>query len=224
MDRHLQITADGSHTLAIPELGLTYHSHHGAVQESMHVYIDAGLLYLINAKDLAPVVHILEIGFGTGLNALLSVREAIKHRRHIHYTAIEKYPLTELEAQQLNHGRILNMQLQFEQIHHAPWEQAVVLHPYFTLEKKQRSLPGSIGSNGIHCIYFDAFSPTAQPEMWTQDFFELLYQGLLPGGILLTYCSKSSIRKAMVAAGFRVSKIQGPWGKREMVRAEKISN
>jgi tRNA U34 5-methylaminomethyl-2-thiouridine-forming methyltransferase MnmC len=210
MHRELQLTNDGSHTLAIPEMGATYHSHHGAIGESRHVYIDAGLQPFLHLHQAQPI-NILEIGFGTGLNILLTYKEAITHKQIIHYTAIEPFPLTDKEIKSINHGNLLSMQKEFLALHHT----------VFTLKKMNVSLTDLKAIDNFHCIYFDAFSPTVQPELWTQPVFEKLYQCLLPGGVLVTYCSKSEVRRAMMAAGFTVTKIPGPWGKREMVRAGK---
>ncbi len=218
MQREIQITNDGSHTIAIPEMGVTYHSHHGAIGESAHVYIEAGLQPLLDLPNDQPI-YILEIGFGTGLNALLSYQKAIAHKRTIHYIAIEPYPLNDEEIKRINYGKLLSMEKEFLALHNATWEEEVRVHDYFTLEKTKASLQGIQLLHNIHCIYFDAFSPTVQPELWTQAVFEKLFSQLLPGGTLVTYCSKSIIRKAMMAAGFTVTKIPGPWGKREMVRA-----
>lgn len=220
MQRKIQITADGSHTIAIPGMDVTYHSHHGAVQESRHVFIKAGLHF---AWDTFPgqQIRILEIGFGTGLNALLSWQEAVASNRPVVYTAIEKYPLATEEVAQINYGEILGLQQEFLQIHTCGWEHPVMLHHVFTLEKQHLSLPASITTSPVHCIYFDAFAPTVQPELWSQQMFEQLYGSLHPSGILVTYSSKGDVRRAMVAAGFTVQKIPGPYGKREMVRAIK---
>jgi tRNA U34 5-methylaminomethyl-2-thiouridine-forming methyltransferase MnmC len=220
MNRQIQLTADGSHTIAIPEQNLSYHSHHGAVQESMHVFIQAGLLPMMDKTNDQPL-HILEIGLGTGLNALLSLREAVKHQQQILYTGLEKYPLTEQEASQLNHGQLLSMEEQFTQLHTAAWEEKIQIDPYFILEKRKVSLPAAVHIEPIHLVYFDAFAPTEQPELWTAEFFQSLYELILPGGLLVTYSSKSEVRRAMVSAGFRVKKIPGPRGKREMVQAWK---
>jgi tRNA U34 5-methylaminomethyl-2-thiouridine-forming methyltransferase MnmC len=220
MNREIRITADGSHTIAIPGTNMSYHSHHGAVQESMHVFIQAGLLPIMKNYENEPL-HILEIGFGTGLNALLTLREAHANQRHIFYSSIEKYPLTQEEIVVLNHGRLLSMHESFMQLHTAAWNREIVIDPNFTLNKKQLSLPAAIDTEPVHLIYFDAFAPEAQPDLWTADFFHSLFDLLLPGGLLVTYCSKSEVRRAMTAAGFKVEKLPGPRGKREMVRAWK---
>jgi tRNA U34 5-methylaminomethyl-2-thiouridine-forming methyltransferase MnmC len=219
MQREIRLTADGSHTVALPDAGITYHSHHGAVGESRHVFIEAGLQPLF--QSVTAPIHVLELGFGTGLNALLTLQEARQQQQAVLYTAIELFPLSPEEMVQLNYGQLLQDQPGFLAIHQANWEEAIALDPYFTLKKHQSSLLTLEGVNDVTCIYFDAFSPTYQPELWTETVFQQLYNLLLPGGILVTYCSKSVVRKAMATTGFRVEKIPGPWGKREMVRARK---
>lgn len=221
MQREIQLTADGSHTIAVPEMGVTYHSHHGAIGESLHVYIQAGLQPLLNKIPGNQPIHLLEMGFGTGLNALLSLQEAIQNQHPVHYTAVELYPLSAAEAEKINHGNLLSMEESFLQMHRCNWEEDIELHPCFVLHKTKIPIQEIAVANHFHCIYFDAFSPTVQPELWTQAVFEKLYRSLMPSGKLLTYCSKTVVRKAMGAAGFSVAKIPGPWGKREMVIAEK---
>lgn len=219
MYRVLQLTSDGSHTIAIPEQNITYHSHHGAIQESMHVFIQAGLAPLWQSVPAHTVIRVLEIGFGTGLNALLTLREAESRQHQVQYTTLEKYPLTQTEVLQLNHGALLDMQDPFLRLHSADWEKEITISPFFTLQKIQCTLPAPIATDPVHCVFFDAFAPDIQPELWSQSFFEQLFRLLFPGGSLVTYSSKSSVRKALAAAGFTLEKIPGPYGKREMVRA-----
>jgi tRNA U34 5-methylaminomethyl-2-thiouridine-forming methyltransferase MnmC len=223
MQREIQLTADGSHTLSIPGMNVTYHSHHGAIGESMHVYINAGLQPLLN-HPAQTAIHIFEMGFGTGLNVLLSLQKAIENKQLIHYTALELFPLTANEIAQINYGPLLNMQDNFLQLHNCDWEKEIQINEYFTLKKIKGSLSDTDIPTTVNAIYFDAFSPTVQPELWTQQIFEKMYKALTPGGILVTYCSKSEIRRNMVAAGFTVTKILGPWGKREMVRAQRLTD
>jgi len=223
MQREIQITADGSHTLSIPEMKVTYHSHHGAIGESMHVYIEAGLQPLLNDPGFSPI-HIFEMGFGTGLNALLTLQKAIEYKRQIHYAAVELFPLTEKEFMLLNYGKLLNCQDDYEQLHYSEWEKDIRINEFFTLKKNKKSLSDLIFTDPVNCIYFDAFSPTIQPELWTREIFEKMLSILQLGGTLVTYSSKSEIRRNMVAAGFSVTKIPGPWGKREMVRAERFTD
>lgn len=222
MERQVIATADGSSTISIPEMKVTYHSTHGAIRESLHVFIEAGLKYALPGK---PSVSILEMGFGTGLNALLTLMEA--QHKPVHYTAIELYPLEPEQINALNYCQQLNyMELQpiFEQLHKADWEKEITITNDFTLWKSGTNLlafempqPGQF----FDIIYFDAFAPSAQPELWTSSVFEKLFAMLSPGGFLVTYCSKGDVRRAMHSAGFKVEKLPGPPGKREMVRAWK---
>jgi tRNA U34 5-methylaminomethyl-2-thiouridine-forming methyltransferase MnmC len=218
MQREILLTADGSHTIAVPGMNVTYHSHHGAMAESMWVFVEAGFFYTAGqrAHDL---LTILEIGFGTGLNALLTLKEGAARQQPVRYITIEPFPLTKQEVAQINHGKLLQQEKDFLHLHDAAWEKDVVINPLFTLHKKKLSLLNLFLNERIDCIYFDAFAPTDQPELWTAPVFENLYELLVPGGILVTYSSKSIIRKAMQAALFQVTKIPGPHGKRDMVRA-----
>jgi tRNA U34 5-methylaminomethyl-2-thiouridine-forming methyltransferase MnmC len=220
MEREITLTADGSHTIAVPGMNMTYHSHHGAIAESTWVFIDAGFSYL-RKKAIYHPLTILEIGFGTGLNALLTLKEALAQQQPVHYITIETDPLIQEEFTKINHGNLVNMEDAFLQLHQSDWEKDIVTDPLFTMHKKKISLLDLSINDRLDCIYFDAFAPTDQPELWTQPVFEKLYELLMPGGILVTYSSKSIIRKAMQGAGFSVTKIPGPHGKRDMVRAFK---
>lgn len=205
MKRELQLTADGSHTIAIPDMNVTYHSTHGAIRESMHVFIQAGL----QALQL-PAVRIFEMGFGTGLNALLTMQHA---DIPVYYYAVEQYPLTAEEVEGLSYGN---------ELHAYPWDEDVEINERFTLHKAHVSLLSVQPEQEFDLIYYDAFAPGAQPELWTREVFEKLYGMLAAGGILVTYCSKGDVRRAMLAAGFKVEKLAGPPGKREMLRAKKV--
>lgn len=222
MLREIILTKDGSHSVSIPEMNVTYHSLHGAMQESLHVFIHAGLHYI---KDIFPAgpIHILEIGLGTGLNALLTLQEAASLQRPVHYTSLELFPLEKEQALQLNYADQPGFQEYFASLHTSNWEEDVQLSPFFTLHKKGINLLDFSSAPDFHLIYFDAFAPTAQPELWTKEVFEKLREALLPSGALVTYCSKSIVRRAMQAAGFKVEKIPGPRGKREMVRAVSLA-
>lgn len=220
-ERQLIITKDGSHTVSIPELNVTYHSHHGAIQESIHVFINAGLKYVWD-NDKMPAIHIFEMGFGTGLNALLTLIEAEKLQQPVHYTAIELYPLPDGEIKSLNYCeqlKIADIEFVFQLLHSCEWEKDVIITPFFYFNKIKVSLFDFATSRRFNLVYYDSFAPAAQPEHWTAEVFEKLFSILAPGGNLVTYCSKSIVRKAMQAAGFLVTKIPGPQGKREMVRA-----
>lgn len=222
MQRLPIITKDGSHTISIPELGVTYHSHHGAIQESLHVFINAGLLASDAFRE--PGMTILEMGFGTGLNALLTLTETEKTKRAVHYTAIELFPLLDEEINKLNYCEQLGkpeLESAFKQLHTCEWEKKVAITDYFTINKKRINLIDYADDQQVNLIYFDAFAPTAQPELWTKDIYKKLFAMLSPKGILVTYCSKGEVRRNMQAAGFTIEKIPGPPGKREMVRAIK---
>jgi len=224
MQRKLLITKDGSHTVSIPEMNVTYHSIHGAIQESRHVFIEAGLHGSECLQQSEPC-RILEMGFGTGLNALLTLIEAEKTGKIIHYETMELYPLREEEARSLNYCRQLNrpdLQQAFEKMHSCNWEREIVISNNFTLKKSASSPINHLTNHLINLIYFDAFAPAAQPELWTKEVFEKLYSMMKPGGTLVTYCSKGNVRRAMQSAGFAVEKIPGPPGKREMLRGRKV--
>lgn len=220
-EREIIITADGSVTIAIPQLNVTYHSKHGAIQESMHVFIEAGLKPLLNQQE---TINLFEMGFGTGLNALLTLIEAEKHQQKINYQTVEAFPLEKEIVAGLNYCEQLHQpQLKplFEQLHASPWNQSINLTPWFTLQKDHTTLFNLSTAQLFNLIYYDAFAPNAQPELWTVDAFTQLFNMLTAGGILVTYCSKGDVRRAMQAAGFSIEKIPGPPGKREMVRARK---
>jgi tRNA U34 5-methylaminomethyl-2-thiouridine-forming methyltransferase MnmC len=221
LEREIIPTKDGSHTVAIPELGITYHSSHGAIQESVHVFIRAGLRVSFHQFP-EGTIHIFEMGFGTGLNAFLTVLEAVANDRNIFYTAVEQYPLFPAQIDQLNYSGTLGNRELFQQLHAAKWDKEADLTPSFRLHKLHTDLLGvTLPQDHFHAIYFDAFSPAAQPQLWTEAIFRMLFHALKTGGLLTTYCSKSVVRKAMMAAGFSVQKIPGPPGKREMVQAFK---
>lgn len=218
-NKELIQTADGSHTYYLPDLDETYHSKHGAIQEAYHVFIKSGLAAL-NTKDIS----ILEIGFGTGLNCFITYLEALKKKQRIHYTAVEAFPIDVKDIQYLNYVSELNAkayQAIFNRLHTADWNQKTKIDSHFFLEKKLLSFENISETNQYHLIYFDAFGPRVQPELWTEAIFTKMYQALLPKGLLVTYSAKGSVRRAMLAVGFTVEKIPGPPGKREMLRAVK---
>jgi len=220
MQRKLILTGDGSHTISMPELNVTYHSIHGAIQESKHVFIEAGLKSLTLAE--AAKLNIFEVGFGTGLNALLTIIEAEKLQKEIHYDTVEPFPLGSSETRSLNYCKQLGreeLQPIVEQLHSCEWEKKVNITENFGFNKSRTNLLNLETSETFELIYFDAFAPNTQPELWTNEIFEKMFAMLEPGGILVTYCSKGDVRRAMQAAGFIVEKHPGPRGKREMIRA-----
>ena len=220
MHRTIVNTADGSVTVAIPELKVTYHSHHGAVQESVHVFIQAGLQYALSKTFQNPFA-VLEMGFGTGLNALLTLMKAEQLQQPMVYTAVERYPLQPQEWQGLDYDALLpGTKAVLHQLHQAAWNTPVAINSLFTLQKEKEDFLIFDTNQRFHLVYFDAFAPAAQPQLWSVQMFQKLFNLLLPGGVLVTYCSKGAVRRAMQAAGFTVTKLPGPPGKREMVRAE----
>lgn len=229
MERKIILTNDGSHSISVPELNVTYHSIHGAIQESMHVFIEAGL----RAKQRSEPFNLLEIGFGTGLNALLTLIESEKFNEKIYYEAIDTNPLDEEMVRSLNYCEILgrpDIQDKFELMHRSEWDKEISITDSFSLKKSSIDLSNTkllelfSPRQSFELIYFDAFAPSAQPELWEQSIFEKIFSLMTNGGILVTYCSKADVRRAMQAAGFKVEKIPGPWGKREMLRARKVDS
>ncbi|MBB6609845.1 tRNA (5-methylaminomethyl-2-thiouridine)(34)-methyltransferase MnmD [Pontibacter sp. Tf4] len=218
---HLEIrqTKDGSNTLYVPELNEHYHSVHGALQESQHVFIKHGLEHALEQKR---DVKILEIGFGTGLNAILTLPFALAQQAFIQYDTLEKYPLTAEVVEQLHFEQfILNPELldYFKKMHAAPWNVPADLSPYFTLQKIHETLEEFCPPDAYYdVIYFDAFAPEKQPELWTKEVFAKLYKAVRPGGALVTYCAKGAFKRNLKAAGFTVEALPGPPGKREMTR------
>jgi len=221
-DVRLVVSNDGSHTLFACALNEHYHSTHGAVQESAHIFIQAGLQEAVRAKDR---ISLLEVGFGTGLNVLLSCLEAERLGVSVRYTAIDTFPLPEEIWSQINYGRLLD-QSKAEDLYYAicssGWGRPVRINSNFTLHKKHISLQEvEVAAGEFELIYFDAFSPETQPELWTEEIFTRLYASLAPDGILVTYCCKGTVKRAMKAAGFSIEKLPGPPGKREFLRATK---
>ena len=210
------ITDDGSKSLYLPEMNETYHSKFGAKNESEHVFINAGFKQ-IQKKEIA----ILEVGFGTGLNVLLTYFEALKSQQKVFFESLEKYPLPENILPEINNFDDTAYRELFHRIHQAAWQQPVNLSENFTLLKNQVDLLAYQTTHKFDLVYFDAFAPDKQPEMWTADIFTKMYNLLNENGILVTYSAKGSVRRTMQATGFKVERIPGPPGKREMLRAKK---
>ena len=207
-----QLTADGSKTLYSPRFGEFYHSTFGAINESNHVFIEAGYL----ATSINPV-SVLEAGFGTGLNVWLTLQQAEKLQRHTNYETIELYPIDETTVNELSDDEV------FRSLHVAPWEQPVKITPHFVLHKRKNDLINITFTGKYDVVYFDTFSPAVQPEMWDSKIFEKLYSSMNPGAILTTYCAKGVVRRTMQNIGFVVERLPGPVGKREMLRAKRNS-
>jgi tRNA U34 5-methylaminomethyl-2-thiouridine-forming methyltransferase MnmC len=214
-------TQDGSHTLVAHRFGVSYHSKYGAVTESKHVFIQAGFYPSLLEKEQ---VSILEIGLGTGLNVLLTLIEAEKKGVNVVYEAVEAYPITMEEVQQLNFSEYLGEKRYndiLEKIHSSSWDTLIELGPHFHFAKKLVKIEDYQAQNQFDLIYFDAFAPTAQPELWEFPILRAMHQALLPGGILVTYCAKGEVKRQLKAQGFNVEALPGPPGKREMTRAKK---
>ncbi len=219
MKPEIIITADGSTSLYIKELEENYHSVHGAIQESMHVFINAGLKHF--HSDYKEIT-ILEIGLGTGLNVLLTLLESQNSSLKINYTAIEPQPIDTTVVNKLNYTQLLkNETLQpfFEKIHSCDWALPAKLSENFTFLKIKKTVQDYELVNKYDLIYFDAFGPRVQPELWTEEVFSKIYAATKPTGILVTYCAKGEVKRTLKKVGFTVESLQGPPGKREMIRA-----
>ena len=222
MDLKFKTSADGSHTLYDPDLDETYHSVHGAIQEAKHVFIKYGLNAL---PESMKCINIFEMGFGTGLNTFITQMESDNQNRKIMYHAIETLPLEAEVWRQLNYTELLQcsdaQKMIFETMHQCPWNKATRISKNFELQKIETSLEHMPQINDIQLIYYDAFGPRVQPDLWTQSVFQKMFNMLSHNGILVTYSAKGSVKRAMKNVGFAVEALPGPPGKREMTRAIK---
>ena len=218
MDPELKITDDGSHTLYVQELDEHYHSQFGAITESRHVFIDGGLK-AVNKNQIS----IFEMGFGTGLNAILTLAEVMGTGKSIHYTSLEKYPLDSNTYLSLNYSSLLPEigREYFIRLHESPWNEDSIISDEFSLKKTEADISRFDLQNQFDLVYFDAFGPDKQPELWTTEIFSRVYRSMRNGAILTTYSSKGQVRRNMKAAGFRVERLEGPLGKWHMTRAWK---
>ena len=222
MKRKLILTEDGSHSIFVPELNEHYHSTHGAVQESMHVFIEAGLIPMLEKKKK---INILEIGLGTGLNVALSLLQAEKKNVQINYVGVEAYPLSLAEGSQLNFHEIKGgdkMREAIMKIHTNNRKYPFYLGESFILNYLEAKLEEvNFPNDSFDLVYFDAFAPDVQPELWTKEVFDKLYRAMAYEGFLLTYSAKGEVRRNMKEVGFEIEKLPGVGGKREMTRAFK---
>lgn len=219
MKREIITTKDGSVTILLPEMQETYHSKFGAIQEAYHVFIQNGLA-LTEGQSIA----ILEIGFGTGLNAYITFLETEKSGQVINYTGVEAYPVTQDEAPLLNYVGQLKAEEYagvFKQMHDAEWGRTTQLSDNFSLTKRKQFFQEINDKEVFDLIYFDAFGYSVQPELWSEDIFKRMYAALKKDSILVTYACRTVIKKAMIEAGFQTKKVPGPPGKREMLIAFK---
>lgn len=215
----IQTTDDGSATLFLPEMNEHYHSVKGALTEALHVYIEMAFKQITS-----PVVNVFEVGFGTGLNAFLTLLEAEKTGKQVIYTSLELYPLYWQQVKQLDYpGQIApESATAFEALHTVLWESHQVITPGFTLHKVNQEWSQYIPDQTYDVIYFDAFAPEKQPGLWEEKIFVKCYNSLSPRGVLSTYCAKGEVRRRMQRAGFTVERLPGPiGGKREILRAVK---
>ncbi len=218
-------TKDGSHTFFSDLFHTTFHSTDGSMEESKHVFINNGLNYLLG-NSIQNDISILEIGFGTGLNALLTLVESVNHKRCIHYHALEFYPLVYEHIKHLNYLQHIPMQYHsgFEKMHLQEWNTTAEIKQDFYFTKMLNRIETYQNDQQFDLIYFDAFSPKEQPELWTESVFCNMYAALKPGGVLVTYCAQGQMKRYMKSAGFKVSALPGFGSKREMTMAEKPHN
>lgn len=210
-------TEDHSKTIYVPELNERYHSCYGAIQESQHIYIEAGMNFLNKKK-----VTIFEMGFGTGLNAYLSYINAAKHHYIVNYYSIEKFPLPKNIYSQLNYPELVNDTSRlFSTMHKCEWNKNIQLSDYFTLNKIKADINEFTFDFSCHLVYFDAFGPDIQPEVWQEQTFKKIIDSLSPNGILTTYSSKGTVKRALKNLGMQIETIPGPKGKRNIIRAVK---
>ncbi len=212
-------TADGSSTLHSAKFGSHYHSINGAITESQHIFIEAGF----KSMDVNKI-SILEVGFGTGLNAALTAQIAYLKRIQVNYHSLELYPLSDDEYQLLNYSTILpdDTARQWEAICKSEWDKTVKISEYFSIEKINADFTSWIPKSTYHLVYFDAFAPNDQPEMWAQDQFEKIYRAMHVGGTLVTYSVKGIVKNALIQSGFTIERLPGPPGKLHILRAKKI--
>lgn len=217
----LKTTADGSSTIYNEEIDENYHSIHGALQESMHVFIDKGLLYSLNKTLKNENLKILEIGWGTGLNCALSFFNSIDSNIKIEYHGIEPFPVANNLIEKLNFSFNNSDQEFFKALHQLSWNKNHFINSSFSLTKHESTFENFNSLEQFDLIYFDAFAPRKQPELWLKNIFEKIYGLLRADGSLVTYCAKGQVRRDLETVGFSVERLDGPPGKREMIRATK---
>jgi tRNA U34 5-methylaminomethyl-2-thiouridine-forming methyltransferase MnmC len=214
-------TKDGSHTLRNTLLNETYHSIYGAIQESTHVFINNGLEYCVHSGN-KKALTILEVGFGTGLNAFLTLRKSIELNIEVEYISIEPFPVPEAIWKELNYAQGAEDKQRFIQLHQSPWNILTEINSHFHLQKIDKPiLQVALPKLKFDLVYFDAFAPEKQPDMWTIQVYQHLVDAMKPGGILITYCAKGQVKRDLKSIGLQVEALPGPPGKREMTRAMK---
>jgi tRNA U34 5-methylaminomethyl-2-thiouridine-forming methyltransferase MnmC len=219
LKREIIQTLDGSTTIHLTDWDECYHSKHGAIQEAQHVFIKNGLSLFQNKS-----ISILEIGFGTGLNAFITVLEGKKMNQVIDYVGVEAYPISASEVLSMNYVEQLNANSArtiFEKMHESNWEEKIIISDDFTLMKRKQFFEAIDDENRFDLIYFDAFGYRVQPELWSTAIFKKMFNSLKANGILVTYAARGVVKRSMIEVGFTVEKLAGPPGKREMFRAIK---
>jgi tRNA U34 5-methylaminomethyl-2-thiouridine-forming methyltransferase MnmC len=217
--REIIITHDGSKTIHIPDLNENYHSGHGALQEAVHVFIENGLKSLESEH-----VSVFEMGFGTGLNAYLAMIFADESHKMIHYTGVEAFPLQTELISQLDYPELVNRKLEsaFLKMHELEWGSAHQITRHFCFTKLHQKIEDfTPGKEAFDLVFYDAFGPRAQEEMWKTDILHKMWYLLKSGGVLVTYCARGQFRRDLISLGFEVDRLPGPPGKREMIRAVK---
>lgn len=218
MNKLLRTTYDGSHTIYNSEIDEYYHSIFGAITESKYIFIDKGLNY-----SIANPVKVLEIGFGTGLNAFLTLIECLKNNKPIIYESIELFPLITELARNLNYAELINplYAKYFIQLHECKWNENITIIPGFCFKKIYGNVTEIEIPLGFDVVFFDAFSPEKQPELWSEGVFSKIHKAMNQGGILTTYCAKGEVKRLLKDMGFKVELLSGPPGKRHIIRAIK---
>jgi tRNA U34 5-methylaminomethyl-2-thiouridine-forming methyltransferase MnmC len=220
LKREIIRTQDGSTTIFLTDWDEHYHSKHGAIQEAYHVFIKAGFDLFVQQN-----ISILEIGFGTGLNAFITFLEAEKNNKIIDYVGIEAYPILKNEALLMNYVSELNVEEKrtfFDEMHESNWEERIAISNSFCLTKRKQFFNDVDDNNSFDLIYFDAFGYRVQPELWSTEIFQKMYNALKPNGVLVTYAARGVVKRSMIEVGFTVEKLLGAPGKREMFRARKL--
>lgn len=215
------LTEDGSSSLMHTTLNENYHSIHGALNESMHIFIQSGLMVV---SSCAQTINILEVGFGTGLNALLTLNYANSEKIKINYTGFEPFPIDVNIAKQLNYPEIIegSSKEAFIAMHESSENNTLNMGDYFLFQKQQVQIQNAVlKENSYKLVFFDAFSPEVQPEMWEEEVFGKVFKAIELNGILLTYCAKGQVKRTLKKCGFIIESIPGPKGKREITRARK---
>tara|TARA_B100000945_G_C20395623_1_gene604659 strand:- start:581 stop:1234 length:654 start_codon:yes stop_codon:yes gene_type:complete len=217
MNEKIILTNDGSHSLFSPKINESYHSKYGAIVEAEHVFIRNGFSTVKKSN-----LNILEVGFGTGLNALLTYQKATQKGIQVNYHTIELYPIDKKTYLKLNFTDLIGLEKKdLSNLHNCPWEKKQKINPYFSLTKNHTSLEKYKTDIKFDIIYFDAFSPEKQPELWSHIIFEKMHKILKNDGFLVTYCAKGIIKRTMKYVGFKIIVLDGPPGKRQMTRGNK---